>query len=256
MANLEQNVKDMLKVVAGIEDFPDTAFNVRVNGECAGRENSNNIEISPKENGSGIDITVKANTKGETVYIPVVVETSGMKDLVYNDFYIGENADVKIIAGCGIHNDGHDTAQHDGIHTFHLEKNSKVLYEEKHYGEGGGTGDRVLNPETIINLKEGSYLEMETVQIEGVDSTNRITKGQLEKDAKLIVKERLMTSGKQWAKTDFVIDLDGEGSSADLISRSVAKDDSKQEFISKISGNNECAGHSAFRMRTSMLTKP
>lgn len=244
MAALTDNIKGILKKVAGIEDFPEGAYNIRVDGKSIGRSSSKNIEITSKEDVPGIDIRIKPGTKNEEVHIPVVVDASGLKDLVYNDFYIGKDAQVRIIAGCGIHNDGHQLAQHDGIHTFYLEEGARVTYEEKHYGEGGGSGERILNPVTKVFLKKGSYLEMDTVQIEGVDSTNRVTEGVLEDDSTFLVKERLMTSGKQWAKTDFIVDLAGKNSSTDIISRSVAKDDSKQEFISKISGNNECAGHS------------
>ncbi len=187
---------------------------------------------------------VKPGTVGEMAHIPVVVDGSGFQDMVYNDFWIGENSDITIIAGCGIHNDGIHLSRHDGIHTFHVGKNARVRYVEKHYGEGGGSGERVLNPETVLLLESGSELIMETTQIEGVDSTKRVTRGTIADDAKLTVKEKLMTSGTQTAGTYFEIALDGQNSSVDLVSRSVAKDHSKQEFLSKISGNNACAGHS------------
>lgn len=237
-------VSNILKTVADIEGTPEGAFNLRINGDCGGRQSSQNIEIVSKEDKPGIDIHVKPGTVGEVVHIPVVVSQSGFSDLVYNDFYIGEDSDVLIVAGCGIHNDGATTAQHDGIHTFHVGKNAKVKYVEKHYGEGGGSGERVLNPETVLYLSEGSHLEMETVQIEGVDSTLRTTRGKVGDSASLVIKEKLMTSGSQTAKTDFEIDLDGKGCSANVASRSVAKGDSYQEFHSVINGNNECAGHS------------
>ncbi len=238
-------VKNMLKTVADLVVLPTNgAFNIRVNGSCAERHSTKNVQIIPKENGSGIDIHVKPGTKNEMVHIPVVVDASGFEDLVYNDFYIGEDADVVIIAGCGIHNDGAHLSQHDGIHTFHVGKRARVKYVEKHYGEGDGSGERVLNPVTEVYLDEDSYLEMETVQIEGVDSTNRITKGELKDRATFIVRERLMTSGTQRATTTFDVALNGVDASTNVVSRSVAKGQSFQEFISKIDGNRACVGHS------------
>ena len=240
----ETAIKSILKTVADIEGTPKGAYNIRVNGKSEGRASTENIRICSKENGQGIEIYVKPGTKGEFVHIPVVVEGSGFADMVYNDFYIGEGADVQIIAGCGIHNDGIHLSQHDGVHSFYLGKGSRVKYVERHYGEGNGAGERVLNPVTVLHLEEDSCLEMETVQIEGVDSTRRVTKGDLKDNAQLIIKEKLMTSGKQRATTKFEVSLDGEGSSVNLISRSVAKGHSYQEFLSKIDGNNDCAGHS------------
>ena len=239
-----KDVKRILKTVADLDETPKGAYNIRVNGESAGRASTPNIEITSKENGMGIEIHVKPGTKGEFVHIPVVVDGSGFADKVYNDFFIGENCDIQIIAGCGIHNDGQHLSQHDGIHTFYVGKNARVKYVEKHYGEGNGSGERVLNPVTVLNLEEGSYLEMETVQIEGVDSTKRVTKAKLLEESQLIIKEKLMTSGTQKATTEFEVALDGANSSTNLISRSVAKGHSYQEFISKIDGNNACAGHS------------
>ena len=238
------SIKKILKTVANLDETPKGAYNIRVNGKSAGRASTSNIEILSKENGMGIEVHVKPGTRGEFVHIPVVVDGSGFADMVYNDFLIGEDCDIQIIAGCGIHNDGQHLSQHDGIHTFYVGKNARVKYVEKHYGEGNGSGERVLNPVTVLNLEEGSYLEMETVQIEGVDSTRRVTKGRLLDKAQLVIKEKLMTSGSQRATTEFEVALDGAGSSTNLISRSVAKGNSYQEFISKIDGNNACAGHS------------
>jgi len=237
-------VKDILFKVADLTEIPTGAYNIRVDGQSIGRQSSETIEITPKEDVSGIDIRIRPGTKNETVYIPVVVKSSGLSDLVYNDFYIGEDCDVEIIAGCGIHNDGCNEARHDGIHTFYVGKNARVSYVEKHYGDGEGGGSRNLNPVTQVFLDEGGYLEMETVQIEGVDSTVRVTRGKLHKNSTLIVRERLLTSGSQTARTEFAVELDGEGSKTNLISRSVAKGSSSQEFISKIDGNNACYGHS------------
>lgn len=169
---------------------------------------------------------------------------SGLQDMVYNDFYIGEDCDVTIVAGCGIHNCGVDTSKHDGIHTFYIGKNAKVKYIERHYGEGDGNGENIMNPETIVHLEEGASMEMETTQIKGIDSTVRKTGGDLKDNASLEIREKIMTHGKQYAKTDFVVDLNGKGCSANVVSRSVARDQSKQEFFSTINGNNECKGHS------------
>ena len=241
---MDEVARNILDKVAGLKDTPMGAYNIRVDGKSAGRASTENIEISGKEGGKGIDIIVKPGTKNESVYIPVVIESSGHQELVYNDFYVGDGCDVVIIAGCGIHNKGDHLTQHDGIHAFHVGKGSKVKYIEKHYGEGGGGGDRVLNPVTEARLEEGSYMEMETVQIEGVDSTYRMTKAWLSDGATLIVREKLMTSGAQTARTEFQIELDGKGSSADVVSRSVAKGKSVQEFFAKMNGNNECNGHS------------
>lgn len=236
--------KAILEKVADISEAPAGAHNIRVDGKSISRSSSANIEIVSKEEVSGIDIRVRPGTMGEMAHIPVVVGKSGLKDLVYNDFYIGEGSDITIIAGCGIHNDGLHLSQHDGIHTFHVGRGAKVKYIEKHYGTGSGSGERILNPVTVVNLDEGAYLEMETVQIEGVDSTKRLTRGRLADGATLIVNEKLMTSGNQFAVTEFDLNLDGEGCSADIVSRSVAKGESKQEFLSTINGNNSCAGHS------------
>jgi len=237
-------VDTILEKVADLKEKPKGAYNIRVNGKSEGRKSTPNIMITPKENSEGIDIHVKPGTKGEYVHIPVVVDGSGYTELVYNDFYLGDGCDVQIIAGCGIHNDGLHLSQHDGIHTFHVGKAARVKYIEKHYGEGNGSGERVLNPVTVVNLEDDSYLEMETVQIEGVDSTKRVTKGTVGKNASLVVKEVLMTSGTQSATTEFEVLLDGAGSSSNIMSRSVAKGKSRQVFLSKINGNNACAGHS------------
>ncbi|MGL6197887.1 MAG: SufB/SufD family protein [Lachnospiraceae bacterium] len=237
-------VSKILEVVSDITGTPKGAYNIRVNGQSAGRASSENIRIESKPEGKGLEIYVNDGTKGEMVHIPVVMDQSGQQELVYNDFYIGENCDIRIIAGCGIHNDGTHLTQHDGIHSFYIGKHSSVKYVEKHYGEGTGSGERVLNPVTKVFLEEGSYMEMETVQIEGVDSTDRTTEAELKEDAKLVIKEKLMTNGKQQAITRFNVNMNGENSSTNLISRSVAKGNSKQYFYSVMNGNNKCAGHS------------
>lgn len=237
-------VKNILNTVAGLKEIPTGAYNIRVNGKSEGRNSTDHIEIKSKENVSGIDIIVKPGTKNEFVHIPVVLDHGGFEDLVYNDFYIGDDCDIEIIAGCGIHNEGSHSAQHDGIHTFHIGKNAKVKYIEKHYGEGGGSGENVLNPVTEIHLGQGSTMQMESMQIEGVDSTKRLTKADLADDATLVIKEIIMTSGTQVATTDFHVELNGKKSSANVVSRSVAKGSSKQGFFSIINGNNQCVGHS------------
>ncbi len=235
--------KHMLSAIADIESVPQGAFNIREDGALAARQTTANIDIVTKTDKQGIDIIVKPFTQNERIDIPVIITKTGVTDLVYNDFYIGEGADCLIVAGCGIHNPGCGTSQHDGIHTFHVGKNAKVKYVEKHYGEGDGTGGRILNPTTEIFIEEGGYLEMESVQIKGVDSTDRKTKAVLGDNATLVIHEKIMTHGKQWATTDFTVDLNGVNSGAHVVSRSVAKGKSKQVFNSLINGNNRCNGH-------------
>ncbi len=236
--------KSLLQQVAGLHDVPEGAFNIRVNGQLDSRNTTANIDIVTKEDKPGIDVIIKPGTKNESVHIPVLLSKSGLQDMVYNDFYIGEDSDVTIVAGCGIHNCGVDTSKHDGIHTFYIGKNAKVKYIERHYGEGDGNGENIMNPETIVHLEEGASMEMETTQIKGIDSTVRKTGGDLKDNASLEIREKIMTHGKQYAKTDFVVDLNGKGCSANVVSRSVARDQSRQEFFSTINGNNECKGHS------------
>ena len=233
----------ILEEVAGLHEVPEGAYNIRANGKTAQRSTTANIDIVSKEDGSGIDIKIKPFTKHESIHIPVVLSQSGLTETVYNDFYIGEGSDVVIVAGCGIHNCGNQKSEHDGIHRFFVGKNAKVKYVEKHYGEGDGTGVRILNPVTEVTMEEGSYMEMEMVQIKGVDSTKRTTVADLEKNAKLIVRERLLTHGNQDAESSFVVNLNGEDASADVVSRSVAKEHSYQKFVSRINGNTRCAGH-------------
>ena len=229
--------------VADITDVPAGAYNFRVNSELAGRSTTDNINIVTKEGMPGIDIFIKPNTKNESVHIPVVVSKSGIKETVYNDFFIGDNCDVVIVAGCGIDNCGTHDSQHDGIHRFYVGKNSKVKYVEKHYGSGNGEGKRILNPVTEVYMEENSVMEMEMEQIKGVDSTERNTIAELKANAKLIVKERLMTHGSQTAVSGYKVSLNGEGSNADVVSRSVARDNSSQTFNACIAGNAPCSGH-------------
>lgn len=240
---MDEMQKTLLAQVADLHEVPEGAYNIRANGQMAGRNTTANIDIISKEDGKGIDIRIKPGTKHESVHIPVVVSKSGLKDLVYNDFYIGEDADVVIIAGCGIHNCGDQDSEHNGIHRFFIGKNAKVKYVEKHYGSGDGRGGRILNPGTEITMEEGSFMEMESTQIKGVDSTDRNTTANLASGAKLVIRERLLTHGNQTAVSRFEVSLNGEDASANVISRSVAREESNQTFISRINGNAKCAGH-------------
>lgn len=235
--------KNLLRAVADLHDVPTGAYNIRENGAAAGRRSTEHIRIETKKDKPGIDIFIAPETKNESVHIPVLLTETGLSDMVYNDFYVGDGAEVLIIAGCGIHNCGDQKAQHDGIHTFFVGKNARVKYVEKHYAEGDGNGERVMNPTTVVHIDEGGYMEMETAQIKGVDSTDRITRADIGKDGMLIIHEKIMTHGKQTAETNFEVDLNGEGSGTNVVSRSVAKGESHQCFLSKINGNNRCNGH-------------
>lgn len=243
MKNMDDVQMRLLKEVANLHDVPEGAYNFRANGSSVGRKSTANIDIIPKEAGNGIDIRIKPGTKNESVHIPVVLSESGLKETVYNDFYIGDDCDVLIVAGCGIDNCGVQDAEHDGIHRFFVGKNSKIRYVEKHYGSGDGKGKRILNPVTEVYQEESSTVEMEMVQIKGVDSTERTTIAQLDTNAKLVVRERLMTHGEQNAVSLYKIYLNGNGSSADIVSRSVARDSSYQKFDACITGNAACSGH-------------
>ena len=243
MKQMDAVQKRLLQEVADLHDIPEGAYNLRANGESVGRQSTANIEITPKTDVSGIDIRIKDGTVRESVHIPVVLSESGLKEVVYNDFYVGDDCDVLIVAGCGIDNCGTQDSQHDGIHRFHVGKRSKLRYVEKHYGSGDGAGKRLLNPVTEVYMDEGSTMEMEMVQIKGVDSTERKTIAELKADAKLIVRERLMTHGQQTASSIYQVLLNGDGSSADVVSRSVARDSSYQKLDMCIVGNAACSGH-------------
>ncbi len=243
MLGLDDISKMILNEVADITDEPQGAYNFRVNSGLAGRNTTENINIVSKKNGSGIDIFIKPDTKGENVHIPVVISESGVKEKVYNDFFIGDNCDVTIVAGCGIDNCGAHDSQHDGIHRFYVGKNSRIKYVEKHYGSGNGEGKRILNPVTEVYMEENGVMEMEMEQIKGVDSTDRMTIAELKAGAKLLIKERLMTHGSQTAVSGYKVSLNGEGSTADVVSRSVARDTSEQTFNACIAGNAPCSGH-------------
>ena len=243
-----ESINEITKKLLGIvSDWTGTftgAYNIRQDGACAGRVSSKNIKITSKNDLPGLNITVAPNTKGETVYIPACVTKGGVDDLVYNDFFIGEGADVLIVAGCGVHTDDHTEARHNGIHRFFVGENARVRYEEKHIGEGSGDGGKTIDPVTDVVLEKNSYLEMETSQLGGVSKSVRRTSARCAEGAKLVIKERILTEGEQTAETFFQVDLNGEGSGADIVSRSVARDKSKQNYVSTIVGNAPCTGHS------------
>lgn len=241
MDKIQQN---LLSEIADLHGVPEGAYNIRANGEAAGRASTANIVITTKTDKPGIDINIADGTKHESVHIPVIITQSGIKEMVYNDFFIGEDCDIVIVAGCGIHNGGDDDSRHDGIHRFFVGNNSKVKYIEKHYGEGDGNGKRVFNPKTEVHCAEGAIIELEMTQIKGVDSTVRITEVTLDRNATCNVTERLMTHGSQTAQAEITVDLNGDGSHTNVVSRSVARDDSRQTFIAKIRGNAACSGHS------------
>lgn len=236
--------RELLETIAGMDEKPEgAAFNIRKNCECDGRLNSENIVITNKTDKPGIDITIKPGTKNETCFIPVIITKPGIKETVYNDFFVGDDCDVNIVAGCGIHNCGGEESRHDGIHTFHVGKNSRIKYAEKHYGSGDGKGGRVMNPQTIVYLDEGAMLQMDTVQIKGIDSTMRDTRIYCEKGAEAVITERLLTHGEQTAESNMIIELNGEDAKGRVISRSVAQDDSVQVFKPCVVGNAKCFGH-------------
>ena len=234
---------DLLRQVAELDALPVGAYNIRANGESAARNTTEHIDIVTKTDKPGIDIIIKDGTKNESVHIPVIISQTGLEECVYNDFFVGEDCDVTIVAGCGIHNCGGRDSRHDGIHTFFVGKNSKVRYIEKHYGEGDGQGKRLMNPTTVVHLQEGARMEMETTQIAGIHDTLRQTSAELAAGSSLVVHEKIMTTGEQSAQTDFTADLNGEGCSCNIVSRSVAKDVSHQHFVSRLNGNAACAGH-------------
>ena len=243
MLNLDETGRRILAEVADLHEVPEGAYNIRSNSESAGRRSTENIEIIPKTDVSGIEVRIKPGTRNESVHIPVVLTKTGLHEVVFNDFYVGEGADVLIVAGCGIDNCGNQDSEHDGIHRFFVGRGARVRYVEKHYGSGDGKGKRILNPGTEVYQEEGSAVEMEMVQIKGVDDTDRLTTAVLAPGAKLTVRERLMTHGSQTAVSTYVVKLEGEDSSADIVSRSVARDDSYQKFDAKIVGDARCHGH-------------
>ena len=243
MPELNQLQKKILEEVADLHKVPEGAYNIRSDSKSVGRRSTENIKIVPKTDVSGLDIKIRPGTKNESVHIPVILTESGLRETVYNDFFVGEGADVLIVAGCGIDNCGNQDSEHDGIHRFFIGRGASVRYVEKHYGQGEGRGKRILNPVTEVTLEEGASMEMEMVQIKGVDDTDRKTVAKLGAGAKLVVRERLMTHGEQRAVSAYDVELNGAGASADVVSRSVAKDDSFQRFDAKIVGNAESRGH-------------
>ncbi len=240
---LDEFQLNLLREVADLHEVPEGAYSLRVDGQMYGKNSSENIVIEKKQDKPGIDIYIKAGTKKESVHIPVIIAESGLRELVYNDFHIGEDADVLIIAGCGIHNCGVQDSEHSGIHSFFVGKNARIKYVEKHYGDGDGNGKNVMNPTTVVVLEEGAYMEMETTQIKGVDSTRRKTDAVLKNKSTLIVHEKIMTHGEQFAETEFNVELLGADCGTHVVSRSVAKDNSRQLFISNVVGDNRCSGH-------------
>ena len=243
MLEMTDTLKSLLQELTGRTEFDDGAFNLRTDGKSAARQSTQDIRIESKPDGTGLDIHVASGVRKDRMHIPVVITKSGLKEVVYNDFHIGEGAEVTIVAGCGIHNCGGQDSQHDGIHRFWLAKNASVKYVEKHVGSGDGKGRRILNPGTEVYLAEGSSMEMEMVQIRGVDDTERTTTAELAAGARLVVRERLMTHGQQRAISTYVVKLNGDGASADVVSRSVAKERSFQRFDAKLIGNAPCNGH-------------
>ena len=240
---MDKITEGLLAEIADLHGIPTGAYNIRENSRSVGRSSTANIEIIPRESGDGITVRVRPGTKNESVHIPVVISKVGVTESVINDFYIGEGADVTIIAGCGIHNCGNGLSQHDGVHTFYVGKNARVRYVEKHYGDGDGSAERVMNPTTVVHVEEGGSMEMETTQIKGIDSTRRTTRADLAAGASINIREKIMTHGVQQAETDFSVDMNGEGCSANVVSRSVAKERSGQVFRSRMNGNAACHGH-------------
>ena len=240
---MNQITQQILEEVAQLHGIPEGAYNIRENGKSVGRSSTEEIQIETRAYQKGIEVRIRPGTKNRSVHIPVVISQSGLEEVVYNDFYIGDDCDVTIIAGCGIHNAGSDASRHDGVHSFFIGKNARVKYVEKHYGSGDGNGERIMNPETIVNMDENSYMEMDTVQIRGVDSTVRKTDAHLKDGARLVVMERLMTHGKQRAESYFDVYCDGQDSGANVVSRSVAREESYQKFCSRLIGNAACSGH-------------
>lgn len=243
MVKLSEIDKELLAQIADLHSVPQGSYNIRKNGQGIDRVSNEDVQIIPKTDKSGIDIIVKEGVKNKSVHIPVIITVGGLSDLVYNDFYVGKNAEVLIVAGCGIHNDTSSNSQHDGIHTFHLEEGCKVKYIEKHLGIGNGRGDKVLNPVTDVQMKKDSQFEMETIQMGGVSSAKRQTFAKLGENAKLVIREKILTDKDQVATTNFEVTLQGKKSSVEVTSRSVAKENSKQTFCSNVIGQNECFGH-------------
>ena len=240
---MDEMQKHLLKEVAALDALPVGAYNIRSNGKSAARNTTAEIDIVTKEDKQGIDVIIKPGTKNKSVHIPVIISQTGLKELVYNDFFVGEDCDVTIIAGCGISNCGGEDSEHDGVHSFFVKKNSRVKYIEKHYGEGTGRGKRLMNPSTVVELGENSTMEMETSQIGGIDDTVRITRAKLEENASLIVHDKILTEGDQKAKAELAVQLNGDGSTCDMISRGVARGQSRQEVVISIDGNAACSGH-------------
>ncbi len=234
--------KKLLKEVADLHEMPPGAFNIRKDGQGLEKRSLPGIEIIPKKDKPGIDIVVAAGKTG-TVHIPVILTSTDLKDLVYNTIEIGEGADVTLVAGCGIHNPGSGTSQHDGVHEINVRKNARLRYVEKHFGEGQGAGKRVLNPKTVLLVAEKASAELELVQIRGVDNTTRVTEATVEAGGQLVMFERLLTDDEQYAESNMVVKLVGEASSARIVSRSVAQGASRQIFKPQLIATALARGH-------------
>ena len=234
--------KDLLAKIADLHGTPEGSYNIRKNGVSVERKTSAEIDITTKADKPGIDINIKPGVVGKSVHIPVIITQTGLTESVYNDFFVGENADVTIVAGCGIHNPGTEKSEHDGIHRFFVKKGAKVKYIERHFGFGK-KADKILSPTTEVFLEEGAEMEMETHQIGGVSHAIRKTKATLGAGAKLVIHEKILTEENQTAETHFDVRLKGKNSSVQVVSRSVAKGNSYQKFVSNIVGENECFGH-------------
>lgn len=240
---MDEIQKRLLKEVAELDALPVGAYNIRSNGKSAARNTTANIDIVTKEDKPGIDIIIKPGTRNQSVHIPVIISESGLKEMVYNDFFIGEDCDVTIVAGCGISNCGGEDSRHDGIHSFFVKPGSRVRYIEKHYGEGIGNGKRLMNPTTVVELEEGASMEMETSQIGGIHDTLRVTRAKLKENASLVIHDKILTEGEQKARAEITVEMNGDGSTCDLISRGVAREFSTQEVMIGIDGNAVCHGH-------------
>ena len=242
---MKETTRKLLELVSDYKgDGFKGAYSLRQDGKCIDSMSSGHVKIEPKIDQPGIVVHVEPGTIGETVYIPSCVTQGGIDDVVYNDFYVGADCDITIRSGCGVHTDDDTLAKHNGIHRFFVGERAKVHYEEKHMGTGVGDGIRSINPVSEIHLEKDSFLEINATQISGVDRAYRKTTAEVAEGAKLVVHERLFTEGQQVTKTNFKVELNGDGSSADLVSRSVARDQSNQTMDSVIIGNAACTGHS------------
>jgi len=235
--------KKLLSKITDYEIDKDTAHNIRENGVSISRYETSNIKIKNKGDKQGIDIFIEKNTIDEFVHIPVLINITDYEETVYNDFYVGDNSDITIVAGCGIHNDCETKSVHNGIHTFHIGKNATVKYIEKHYADGNMENNKFINTDTVINQEINSSFTIETAQISGIDFSKRNTIADLNKNCSLVIKETLMSDDKEKIETNFEIKLNGIDSKADIASKSVVRGNSSQKFISIVEGNTKCFAH-------------